>query len=798
MKINAKKKINLLAESKNLIKVRAFVVKYGRKMGLLPKQVSELKLAVDEAVSNIIRHAYGGGRGNFQIEMTKLQSAVELKIIDQGVEFDWYSVLEPDLYKYVETRRKGGLGIWLIKKLIDEVEYQRIENNNILTMKMYIDEAIATEFAREVRGRFSIRVRYAVYAFGMVGVIILVAFIIGSRAQSNIIERRLNERYELLTRQVSETASDLILRGDDLALANLAASVRQNDDTLGYVIVTDNTNLILAHSDVNRIYTTYDERPQVLVDRRFEIRDVTYRTANGTVSYNHFATFVLYQNTADNNPRKLGEVHIGIDENVFLARIDAAKENTRVALIAVFFGSTTIIGVILIGSTFISPITKLADEIARISATGQARELSFATRNPEVSRIGQAFNEIMRNLRITQGQLTDQTRLRRELQLAQEIQNALLPKQVPTLEGFDIDAAYRAAQEVGGDYYDFFEVDENAIGIVVADVSGKGIGSSMVMTMIRTSMRLEARGNKRASFVLDKVNRIAVDDIKKGMYVTMYYVILDSKKRIVNYASAGHNPMIIYRSDTRSVSFLNPGGIAVGIDLGDPGEFRKRITSEKLKLKKGDLLFIYTDGITEAMNEKREQFGENRLIDFIQQYAHLPANEFKAKLNEELTAFTKGYPQNDDITFVVIKLEMSPAEIKKVKINRLFELLDEEVSLDDALEQTGITHEEYQELRSKREQLGEEAIQVVEEEEREEIELGHATHEQIKLLTQIIRQNPEYGVTRLTNLLNSEEYGEQGIKESVLKRELVRMKLDTKEKREAFSKRELPTWASYK
>ena len=148
--------------------------------------------------------------------------------------------------------------------------------------------------------------------------------------------------------------------------------------------------------------------------------------------------------------------------------------------------------------------------------------------------------------------------------------------------------------------------------------------------------------------------------------------------------------------------------------------------------------------------------------------------------------------------FVVIKLEMSPAEIKQVKITRLFELLDEEVALDDALEQTGISHEEYQELREKREQLGEEAIQVVEEEEREEIELGHATHEQIKVLTQIIRQNPEYGVTRLTNLLNSAEYGEQGIKESVVKRELVRMKLDTKEKREAFSKRELPTWASYK
>jgi hypothetical protein len=219
-----------------------------------------------------------------------------------------------------------------------------------------------------------------------------------------------------------------------------------------------------------------------------------------------------------------------------------------------------------------------------------------------------------------------------------------------------------------------------------------------------------------------------------------------------------------------------------------------------MKLKKGDLLFIYTDGITEAMNEKREQYGENRLIDFIKQYAHLPAREFKAKLNEDLTTFTKEYPQNDDITFVVIKLEMSLAEIKQTKIIRLFELLEEEIPLDDALDQTGITYEEYQELSQKRAQYGDEAITEVEADEEEEVEVGelkHATHEQVKLLTQIIRQNPDYGVTRLANMLNSEEHGSQDIKESVVKRELIRMKLDTREKREAFSKRELPTWASY-
>jgi serine phosphatase RsbU (regulator of sigma subunit)/anti-sigma regulatory factor (Ser/Thr protein kinase) len=793
MRVNATKKINLPADSKNLIKVRDFVVKYGKKMGMSPKQTSEVKLAVDEAVSNIIRHAYVGKKGAFQIEMVKLEDAVELKIKDQGVEFDWNSVLEPDLYKYVETRRKGGLGIWLIKKLIDEVEYNRVDNSNVLSMKVYIEPAKAEGLLQGFRYRFSIRVRFAVYAVLLISALIGVVYNFGSRLQLKTIRNKFEDRYKTLSVQVAKTSADLILKGDDIALADLAASVKQSEKPIEYLVVIDTKDKIVAHTDIKRLFNKYT-RPRGVPVLGPKIQGGIYTyTARGGKKYNHFVAVVKYNNS------KLGEVHLGIPEDKFNEVSQIFKQKWRVAFIALFFWSTTIIGVFAIGSTFIMPIRKLADEIAQISMTGQARELKLTTRNPEVSRIGEAFNEIMRNLRITQGQLTDQTRLRRELQLAQEIQNALLPKQVPKLEGFEIDAAYRAALEVGGDYYDFFEVDENSIGIVVADVSGKGIGSSMVMTMIRTSMRLEARGNKRASDVLTKVNKVAVADIKKGMFVTTFYVILDAKKRTVNFASAGHNPMIMYREESKSVSFLNPKGIAVGIDLGDPDEFKKRITSEKLKLKKGDLLFIYTDGITEAMNEKREQYGEAKLVDFIKKYNHLPVSDFKRRLNDEVTAFTKGYPQTDDITFVVVKLEMSLAEIEYSKRVTLFQLLDDGVPLEEALERTDMANEEYLALKEKREKLGEEGLKIAEgDREEREIELTHATDEQIKSIVVIVRQNPDFGVGRIAKTLGTPEYGGHQVKESVVRRELIRMKLDTKEKREAFAVRELPTWASYR
>jgi len=790
MKVNKIKRIALDADSKNLIKVRDFVVKNGRKMGLTPKQLSEIKLAVDEAVSNIIRHAYIGKKGGFQVEMKQLEDAVQIDIKDQGVVFDWNSVLEPDLYKYVETRRKGGLGIWLIKKLIDEVEYNRIEGNNILTMKVYLEEGEAAVYAKGIRARFSIRVRFALYAVALITALILVVYNFGSRYQVRTIRNKFLDRYKSVAVQVATTALDLILQEDDLALVNLVSSVKGSEAPVDYVIITNSQGVIVAHTDVKQLFSPYKPPRGVRpLGPRDGVQVFTYAGRGGR-AMNDFSALVRYNNS------KVGEVHIGIPEDKFAEVSDLVTQRLRVAFIALFFWSTTIIGVFAIGSTFIVPIRKLADEIAKISVTGQARELRLSTRNPEVSRIGEAFNEIMRNLRITQGQLTDQTRLRRELQLAQEIQNALLPKEVPKLEGFEIDAAYRAALEVGGDYYDFFEVDENSIGIVVADVSGKGIGSSMVMTMIRTSMRLEARGNKRASFVLEKINEVAMGDIKKGMYVTMFYLILDSKKRSVNFSSAGHNPMVLYRDDTKSVSFLNPGGIAVGIDLGDPEEFNKRIVSEKLKLKKGDLLFVYTDGITEAMNEKREQFGETRLNEFIKKYHHLPASEFKIKLNDEISSFTKGYPQTDDITFVVLKLEMSPDEIEYSKRLLLFQMLEDGDPLEEALEKTGISNEEYLELKEKREKSGDEGLKVARAEER--VELTHATDDQIKMIVKIVRENPEYGVGKITSLLKQDEYGGHTVRESVIRRELIRMKLDTKEKREAFAKRELPTWASYK
>ena len=209
----------------------------------------------------------------------------------------------------------------------------------------------------------------------------------------------------------------------------------------------------------------------------------------------------------------------------------------------------------------------MADWVRRVG-TGKVDQDEYdIDSTDELGEIAQAFSEMTTKFREAQVGLIEQQRLQKELQVAQEIQHMLLPQDFPQVKGYELASFYEAAKEVGGDLFDFVDVDENTIGICVADVSGKGVPGSMIMTMIRTALRLEARGNKNAADVLARVNRFVTSDMRKGMFVTIFYIILDSRNRVVSYASAGHNPMVLYRASTQQTYYLNPQGFPVALDF---------------------------------------------------------------------------------------------------------------------------------------------------------------------------------------------------------------------------------------
>ncbi len=237
-----------------------------------------------------------------------------------------------------------------------------------------------------------------------------------------------------------------------------------------------------------------------------------------------------------------------------------------------------------------------------------------------------------------------------ELAIAEELQANLLPRKVPQIPGYDVSAYYRPSQEVGGDYYDFIEIDSDNLGILVADVSGKGIPGSIVMTETRALMKSEASRTLSPAEALGRVNRVLYNDIKRGMFVTMYYVILSLQKAVLTCVSAGHNPMVLWRKASNTCHLVNPNGLALGIDKGPL--FERTLKEQKIQLFTGDRYVLYTDGVIEAMNSNQELFGQNRFYLRTKQLGERSSSEFLSLLVNELEAHQGGAPQHDDITIV--------------------------------------------------------------------------------------------------------------------------------------------------
>jgi len=250
-------------------------------------------------------------------------------------------------------------------------------------------------------------------------------------------------------------------------------------------------------------------------------------------------------------------------------------------------------------------------------------------------------------------QLAEKQRLDRDLQLAQEIQRILLPQENPKIPGYELAAMNRPAQRVSGDYYDFLQIDETHLGIVIADVSGKGLPASLIMAMCRTLMRTHAQGCKSASEVLRKINRILFPDIREDMFITMAYMILDLKENTLTIAKAGHDAPLICRNNFQNTESLQAPGMALGIDSGDV--FDTILKDIVVPLKASDTILIYTDGISEASDPDGQEFGREQIKSTMRQSAPGGVQRVVDDLLEKVVAFTNGCPQSDDITLVVLQ-----------------------------------------------------------------------------------------------------------------------------------------------
>ena len=242
----------------------------------------------------------------------------------------------------------------------------------------------------------------------------------------------------------------------------------------------------------------------------------------------------------------------------------------------------------------------------------------------------------------------EQERLAHELEVAQEIQASFLPESYPALPGWEIAAHWRSARSVGGDFYDFLRLPNGNLGLVIADVADKGIPAALFMALSRTLVRVSALTDRGPAQALERTNELILSDVHSDLFVTVFYVIIDPSTGQVRYSSAGHNPPLLVRADGQ-VETLHCRGIALGVL--DEIHLREKETH----LDPGDVLVLYTDGVTEAINAAEEEFDVERLTSVATASRHEPASEILVNVDRAVTAFVDGQPQFDDLTMVVAK-----------------------------------------------------------------------------------------------------------------------------------------------
>jgi len=250
--------------------------------------------------------------------------------------------------------------------------------------------------------------------------------------------------------------------------------------------------------------------------------------------------------------------------------------------------------------------------------------------------------------------ISERERMQKELEIARNVQVGLLPKTSPKVTGFDISGTCLPAKEVGGDYFDFVKLGPSKLGIAVGDVSGKGVPAAIYMTLTKGILQSHAEENISPKLVLNKVNKLLYRTIEKNSFVSMFYAILDTDTRKLTYARAGHNPGIVVSQSDGDSTLLTSEGIALGLEEGTV--FDKTLQENTIDVKSGDTLVFYTDGIVEAMNEQLDEFGEDQFLDIISENRNLTSSQMIDLIVKKVKEFASNYPQNDDITIVVIKV----------------------------------------------------------------------------------------------------------------------------------------------
>ncbi len=305
---------------------------------------------------------------------------------------------------------------------------------------------------------------------------------------------------------------------------------------------------------------------------------------------------------------------------------------------------------LLSGTEAVGVVTLLESIDNRDQRSQRQHDLQLAAYLNQAAR---AIEEVhSRQEQLLQIARLEQERTAAELRMAQEIQASFMPENCPRLPGWDIAAEWHSAREVGGDFYDFVPIDESHLGLVIADVSDKGMPAALFMSLCRTLMRVSASQTRSPALALQRVNQLIASESRSNMFLTAFYGVLNWKTGSLVYASAGHPPPLLWRQEIQDVA-PSDTLLARGIVLGVLGEIA--LEERQITLMRDDVLVLYTDGVTEPIDPNGEEFGEERLAQVLRINHRLNCSEITALTHAAVWDFAGQQVQFDDYTLVTLK-----------------------------------------------------------------------------------------------------------------------------------------------
>ncbi len=298
--------------------------------------------------------------------------------------------------------------------------------------------------------------------------------------------------------------------------------------------------------------------------------------------------------------------------------------------------------------------TRALGEGVRLIGEGKLADVRILdSSSDELGRLSQALNKMAEDLLMSRENLrrvtAESERNLKELQIAQDIQRSFLPREMPQLLNVEICGCCLPARLVGGDFYDVIVLDSHRIGILIADVSGKGVPAALFMALSRSLIRAYATERPTALEALSFFNKQIAGDNAAAMFVTVFFMTLERDAGHLSYINAGHNPPILIRRGMPEVSLLDDSGIALGVTM------EAGISEHTIPIEPGDMLVLYTDGVTEAMNRRHDEYGLDRLIAAVRAHGNLPIGDIMQAVRDDVAVFAGDEPQSDDITLLLLR-----------------------------------------------------------------------------------------------------------------------------------------------